>query len=108
MAAMITIEGIDEALSNLPYRNRNTLKPRLLKLVRSLYDHNHSTASVVGIDRDELIRSLWDLGNDPTSIRNKRRNFSSLKSSINKDLKNLPHRTFVWVAPTSCGRIIAF
>lgn len=89
MAAMITIEGIDEALSNLPYRNRTTLKPRLLNLVRSLYDHNDSTASVVGIDRDELIRSLWDLGNDPTAIRNKRRNFSSLKSSINKDLKNL-------------------
>jgi formylglycine-generating enzyme required for sulfatase activity len=86
---MITVEGIDSALSGLGYLGGSTLKSRLLVLLRDFYDNNNETPTVEKIDRDELIRSLWGLGNDPKAVKNKRKNFSSLKSSVNKDLRNL-------------------
>ena len=86
---MITMKGIDEALSNVPYVNKDTLKSRLLFTVRNYYGNGTDAYSVEKIDRDELIKTLWDLGNDSKAIKDKRRNFSSVKSSVNKDLKKL-------------------
>ncbi len=89
MAAMITIEGIGNVLSSLGYLHENTLKSRLLVLVRNSYDNNTDASAIEDIDRDDLIRSLWGLGSDPETVKNKRRSFSSLKSSVNKDLRDL-------------------
>jgi formylglycine-generating enzyme required for sulfatase activity len=88
MAVMITIEGIDRALSDLQYLHKNTLKARLLSLVRKHYD-GEGALPVHGINRDDLIKSLWELPDEPGSIKDKRRQFSSLKSAVNKDLKEL-------------------
>ncbi|MDP2992132.1 MAG: SUMF1/EgtB/PvdO family nonheme iron enzyme, partial [Deltaproteobacteria bacterium] len=41
------------------------------------------------IDTDELVKALWDTGDDPSTIKSKRKNLSSIKSSVNADLKRL-------------------
>ena len=89
MVPVITIKGIEEAISNLNYRNANTLKQRLVALLREFYRDEQSIKSLRGIDRDELIKSLWDTGDDQRSIKNRRKNLSSLKSSVNRDLDRL-------------------
>ena len=89
MANVITLEGIDTALSNLPYRNRNSLKCRLLAAIRSFYVEEGSPAGVGRIDGDALIRRLWDTGEDPKKIRARRKNLSTARRSINKDLEAL-------------------
>ena len=55
MAAVITINGIDEAITNLNYRNEKALKCRLLRLVRDHYDGEESAGSVTGLESDDLI-----------------------------------------------------
>jgi hypothetical protein len=43
------------------------------------------------ITHDEIIKSLWCIGDDPESIKGKRKNLSSIKSGVNADLKKLYH-----------------
>ncbi|MFH1147061.1 MAG: SUMF1/EgtB/PvdO family nonheme iron enzyme [Pseudomonadota bacterium] len=85
---MISLEGIDTAISNLNYRNPNTLKSRLLSTVKQYYDST-PVETLSGIPADELITKLWDTGEDARLIKSKRKNLSSIKSSINADLKRL-------------------
>ena len=89
MAPVITVKGIDQAKSNLNYRNKNALKYRLINVIRGFYEDENSTESLKGIDPDKLIKLLWDTGNDPAIIENRRKNLSSVKSSVNADLKKL-------------------
>jgi len=89
VSLIITLKGIDEALSNLNYRNKNSLKYRIVHSIRDFYADEASVESMREIETDELIKLSWDTGDDPTIIRNRRRNFSSIKSSINGDLKRL-------------------
>ncbi|MCD6296224.1 MAG: SUMF1/EgtB/PvdO family nonheme iron enzyme, partial [Deltaproteobacteria bacterium] len=67
----------------------NALKYRLINVIRGFYEDENSIESLKGIDPDKLIKLLWDTGNDPAIIKNRRKNLSSVKSSVNADLKKL-------------------
>ena len=89
MPSIISLTGIEEAIANLDYKNRNALKYKLLQSIRGNYENEDSIVSIREIDRDLLVNSLWDTGNDPLVTKSKRRNLSSIKSSLNADLKKL-------------------
>jgi formylglycine-generating enzyme required for sulfatase activity len=93
VAAVISLKGIDQAIANLNYQNETTLKYRLVHAIRGFYLKDESSVQTLQeIDAELLIKALWDLwdtGDDPEIIRNKRKNLSSTKSSVNADLKNL-------------------
>lgn len=89
MASVITLKGIDKAISNLNYRNKNSLKYRLVNTVRQFYENESSVGSMQGIDRDELVKVLWNTEDDTAIIKKKRKNLSNVKSSVNASLKNL-------------------
>jgi formylglycine-generating enzyme required for sulfatase activity len=89
VAVGISLKGIDEAIASLKYRNANTLKSRLVHAVRCLYENEGPIESVGGIKAEELIKALWDTDAHPATIKAKRKNFSSIKSSINADLRKL-------------------
>lgn len=89
MGSVITLNGIDQGISNLNLRNKNTLKYRLISKIRGFYENEGSVEHIKGIDRDELVKFLWNIGDDLEKIKNKRKNLSSTKSSINSSLKRL-------------------
>ncbi|MCG8616520.1 MAG: hypothetical protein MI802_09920, partial [Desulfobacterales bacterium] len=84
----ITLSGINTAVDNLGYRP-GTVKFKAIKAIQSFYGPETPPGEVTSIDTDVLIKMIWDVGDDFSKIRSKRRNFSSLKSSINKDLEKL-------------------
>ncbi len=84
----ITLSGITEALKNLNYRP-GSVKGKAIRAISAYYVSEDSIQTISSIDGDSLIRQIWDVGDDPAKIKSKRRNFSSLKSSINTDLKKL-------------------
>ncbi|WP_321492593.1 SUMF1/EgtB/PvdO family nonheme iron enzyme [uncultured Desulfobacter sp.] len=84
----ITLSGITEAVENLNYRP-GSVKDKAIRAIAAYYVSEDSIASLSHIDGDRIIRQIWETGDDPAKIRSKRRNFSSLKSSINADLKKL-------------------
>ncbi len=84
----ITLNGIDQAIANLAYR-QNSIKNKIVSAIRSFYTSEDSIKQLNSIDTDILIKSIWDVGDNFTKIKAKRRNFSSLISSINADLKKL-------------------
>ena len=85
---MVTLEGIDEAILNLQYHNKNLLKYRLLSLIRSAYDDDKSVKFKKGIDPNELIKRLWNV-DDITIMKSKRKNLSTIRASINSDFTRL-------------------
>ncbi|MCK9294037.1 MAG: SUMF1/EgtB/PvdO family nonheme iron enzyme [Desulfobulbaceae bacterium] len=85
--ALITHQGISAALADLR-PNPATLKGRLLSLIHSYCPTDERLAEIDSIPAEDLIRQLWEV-DDPAEIHQKKKNLSSLKSSINKDLKNL-------------------
>jgi formylglycine-generating enzyme required for sulfatase activity len=89
VAVGISLKGIDEAIASLKYRNANTLKSRLVHAVRCLYENEGPIESVGGIKAEELIKALWNTDTHPATIKAKRKNFSSTKSSVNADLRKL-------------------
>lgn len=89
MNNVISLKGIDEAISSLPYRDNKTLKYRLVHAIRESYESKGAVTTLQGIDTDELVKALWDTGDDPSIIKSKRKNLSSIKSSVNADLKRL-------------------
>ncbi len=89
MAAVISLKGIDQAIANLDYQKEKTLRYTLVHAIRGYYEDESSIGSIQDIDAEELVKVLWDTGDDPEIIRNKRKNLSSVKSSVNGDLKNL-------------------
>lgn len=89
MDSRITLNGIDQAISDLNYRHKNALKCRLLGAVRQAYTDDDTLKNLKAIDPDELVRLLWDTGNAPSVVQNKRKNLSSIKSTVNADLKKL-------------------
>ncbi len=84
----ITLSGITEALENLNYRP-GSVKDKAVRAIFAYYISEDSIQDLSSIDGDSIIRQIWDVGDDPAKIKSKRRNFSSLKSSINADLKKL-------------------
>ena len=86
MAAVISLKGIDEAITNLGYANPHTLKSRLISAIRSHYRAGRPVESVREIKSEDLIKLLWDVSDD-TDVKKKRKNLSGVKSSLNTDLK---------------------
>ncbi len=84
----VTLSGINMVVDNLDYRP-GTVKYKAVQALLSFYTSEESLGELHSIDTDTLIAQIWDVGNDPYKIRSKRRNFSSLRSSINSDLKKL-------------------
>ncbi|MFZ5758417.1 MAG: SUMF1/EgtB/PvdO family nonheme iron enzyme [Thermodesulfobacteriota bacterium] len=85
--ALITLHGIDEAISNLN-ASPDTLKGRLIALIRAAFPSEESMQQPQAIAPEELILALWG-EDDPARIRQRRKNLSSLKSALNKALKEL-------------------
>lgn len=81
----ISLTGIEEALSGLGYRETSP-KARLIRAIHTYYKTSESPDEIRSIDSDELIDLMWDLGGERQAIRSKRKNLSSIKSSVNKDL----------------------
>ena len=89
MAIAVSLKGIDEAISNLNYKNPEALKSRLVDVMRGYYQDESSIESLHKLDAVELIKVLWDTGDDDDLIKDKRKNLSSTKSGVNSDLKKL-------------------
>ena len=89
MAVVITLEGIDNAISNLAYKNKKSLKYRVISALRAHYSEDISIEDMPPIDTDELVKELWETGEDYELIKKKRKNFNVIKSSINDDFKRL-------------------
>jgi hypothetical protein len=89
LRAIVTLAGIDEAIKNLGYTNDKHIKTRFIKALRRYYSDENSIRTVTEINSDDLIRFIWDTDGSHEAIRNKRKNFSSIKSSINSDLSKL-------------------
>lgn len=84
----ITLDGIDQAIAGLNYKD-GSVKAKALMAIRSFYAAEDAVKNLNSIDSDTLIRSIWEVEDDPSKIKAKRRNFSSIKSSINADLVTL-------------------
>ncbi len=87
----ISLKGIDQAITNLNYRD-HSIKKKVLHAIRRYYSSDQSIKELKSIDTDDIVKSVWDTGNDPAKIRARRRNFSSIKSSINADLEKLSRK----------------
>ncbi|RJR42709.1 MAG: hypothetical protein C4576_15645 [Desulfobacteraceae bacterium] len=86
----ITLQGIEQAVLGLGYRNEGALKYRLIAFIKGVYGKDGQFIEpACGIDPEELIRILWEVDEDQDSLRSKRKNLSSIKSSINADFKRL-------------------
>ncbi|MCM2283238.1 MAG: formylglycine-generating enzyme family protein [Desulfobacula sp.] len=84
----ITLDGIDQAIAGLTYKE-GSVKAKAVMAIRSFYVSEDAVKNLNAIDADTLIRSIWEVEDDPSRIKAKRRNFSSIKSSINADLATL-------------------
>jgi formylglycine-generating enzyme required for sulfatase activity len=89
MEATITLQGIDQAISDLNYRNPQAQKCRLVYVIRAAYDAVQPPQIIEHIDPEDLIKALWETGNDEAAIKARRKTLSSTKSAVNKDLKEL-------------------
>ena len=86
---LISLPGIEQAIQALGYRSRRSMKFRLVDTLRAFHEQEGKAAFEKGFDSDDLIRVLWDTGKDPFSPASKRRNLTSLRSSVNADLMSL-------------------
>jgi len=84
----ISLKGIDQAIADLRYRP-GSVKHQVIMAIRDFYSSDESIKELDSIDIDTLIKSIWDVGDNFSKLKSKRKNFSSLKSSINSDLKKL-------------------
>jgi len=89
MANAITLKGIDQAISNLEYKNKGTLKYRFVYQIRQYYASENSIEFLKEIDHEALIKMMWETDHSIETIKNKRKNLISLRSSVNTDLKKL-------------------
>jgi len=89
MASLITLEGIDQAISNLTYKNKNALKYRLVTTIRQYYKDENSVETIQGIDADELAKVLWNIGDDPAATESKRKNLRRIRYALNADLRGV-------------------
>ncbi len=87
MPLLVTTAGIDAIVQAFASRP-NTLKFRLLQALRRRLPDNATIEATTAISAEELIAEVWQL-DDPGAIKAKRKNFSSLKSALNRDLARL-------------------
>ncbi len=84
----VTLSGITQAVENLNYRP-GSVKDKAMQAICAYYVSEDAVQQLNFIDSDTLIQQIWDVGDNPSKLKSKRRNFSSLKSSINADLSKL-------------------
>ncbi|MCX5864208.1 MAG: SUMF1/EgtB/PvdO family nonheme iron enzyme [Deltaproteobacteria bacterium] len=87
MPSLFTLQGIDETFDNLELKP-GTLKAELAKVIRSYFVDELSLQSITSIPTDEIVHKIWGpcKGDE---LKAKKKNFSSLKSALNKSLKDL-------------------
>ena len=85
--AFITLHGMDEAIANLNL-HPGTLKSLLTAAIRASFPTEESLREIVALPAEDIIRQLWNV-DQPEEIRQKKKNLSSLKSALNKELKEL-------------------
>lgn len=88
MPTVFSLADIDETISHLPYVSRSSPKRKLMQIIRGYYDIAKDTAPPTAIDTDDIIRQLWADADDE-ALRSRRKNLNSIRSALNKDLKNL-------------------
>ncbi|MFO7568777.1 MAG: SUMF1/EgtB/PvdO family nonheme iron enzyme [Smithellaceae bacterium] len=88
MPIVITLRDIDEVIHELNYKSETTLKARLLAALRTYYAEDKAEPQDE-IDTEQLVRTIWETGDNEALYKAKRKNFSSVKSSVNSDLKKL-------------------
>ncbi|PIE75169.1 MAG: hypothetical protein CSA18_01160 [Deltaproteobacteria bacterium] len=90
METNLTLSGIDEALNNLSYIDKNTPKAKLVKAVRACYKNPQDLSRIKQIPLEFLVSKVWDITpTDKIKINSKNKNAISLKNAINKDLQKL-------------------
>jgi formylglycine-generating enzyme required for sulfatase activity len=89
VATVISLIGVDEAIEQLKITNEHSLKFRLLHEIRQSYQNDEQLESRTAIEAKDIIHALWQVEDDPELIKKKRKNLSSLKWSINDELKTL-------------------
>jgi formylglycine-generating enzyme required for sulfatase activity len=87
MPSLITLQGIDETLANLELK-QGTLKAELARVIRSYFVDDHAVQSITSIPTDDIVLKIWGPC-QAEELKAKKKNFSSLKSSLNKSLKDL-------------------
>jgi len=88
MPTVFSLADIDETISHLPYVSRSSPKRKLMHIIRGYYDIAGDAAPPAAIETDDIIRQLWADADDE-AVRSRRKNFNSIRSALNKDLKNL-------------------
>ncbi|MEW6426632.1 MAG: hypothetical protein AB1568_01215, partial [Thermodesulfobacteriota bacterium] len=88
MAALVHPSSIQQLIDSIA-APAGTLKARLLELLAQRLHSDEAIAATTSIAVDELVAILWELDGDEETLKRKRKNFSSLKSALNRDLKTL-------------------
>jgi len=86
MSNLISRQGIQDITRHLPFKD-DTLKARLFHAIASCYADDDAL-TLENIPAEKLIAQLWEV-DSPKEIQARRKNLSSLKSSLNKNLKDL-------------------
>ncbi len=89
MPIIISLQDIDEAIKNLHYKSATTLKSKLVQALRNYYHDDSTSETLETVETEDLVKIVWETGDDPEQIKSKRKNFSSLKSGVNADFKKL-------------------
>ncbi|MFH1019038.1 MAG: SUMF1/EgtB/PvdO family nonheme iron enzyme [Pseudomonadota bacterium] len=87
MPSLFTLQGIDETLNNLELK-QGTLKAELARVIRSYFVDDRSLQTISSIPTDEIVLKIWGPC-QAEELKAKKKNFSSLKSALNKSLKDL-------------------
>ena len=85
----VTLKGIESVKECIGYRNPGILKARYLLAVSSHFTSQEDIDNIKTIEPDLLIKEIWGIGDDPSAIKSKRKNLSSVRSTVNSDLKKL-------------------
>ena len=87
MPALVTLHGIDQALAALDLKS-GTLKALLVEAIRSYFPDNETLLTITAIPTDELAAKIYGVST-AAEIKARKKNFSSLKSGLNKHLREL-------------------
>jgi len=73
MHAKISLKGIDETIENFPRTKKKSLKYKLITTIRKYYQRDSDIGKAKRVPPEDLIKILWDTGDDPAKINEKRK-----------------------------------
>ena len=82
MSIISSLKDIDDAIEGLNYRSDTTLKYKLIHAVRNRYAEASSLQALRAIDTEELVKSVWQTGDDLELIKNKKKRFQHFQSNF--------------------------